>query len=127
MSAAKTHIQRRLVELMSDDANTTEADELLSIHNGAQLYYISPAGEASAARDVPHLAIYRLRSAAAADDRQGALPADATFLQVGGWTYPLVATPVLRTTWGAYIFPDPMAAVPGDDDDSAESDRSTFF
>lgn len=36
------------------------------------------------------------------------------FLQVGDWTYPLVArSPVLLTTDGLYVFPDPNAKVPG--------------
>ncbi len=93
------------------------ADELFEIAGGVQIFLIR--GDDTSVPSYPSsLKIFKFRpdspcfspstSAAAADE----LPA---FLQVGDWVYPLIPGrfPVLHSTYGAYIFPNPTAEFPG--------------
>ena len=101
-------------------ANTNNADLLCRIDTGVQIYFITPEGYVSAPSYPSCLSIYLLTDGphqASSATNCECLPA---FLQVGDWIYPLLPdqSPVLRTQWGSYIFPDVSSSVPGNLPDS---------
>jgi len=80
-----------------------DATALLVIPDGVQLFFITREGAVSAPSYPTSLAVYVFNEQAAALSS----PAPA-FLQVGEWVYPLLPgrSPVLRSDYGAYMFPD---------------------
>uniref|UniRef100_A0A8C6VNI6 Spartin n=1 Tax=Naja naja TaxID=35670 RepID=A0A8C6VNI6_NAJNA len=88
-----------------------DADELILIPHGVQIFYVSPDGQVSAPSYPGYLRIVKFldTDVATAHNRPPA------FLQVCDWLYPLMCSqsPVLSCSSGAYMFPDMMSQVPG--------------
>lgn len=89
--------------------HAAEGTALFSIPDGVQIFHITCEGFVSAPSYPTALHIVkfeepmeRIRGSQLAHD------APPAFIQVGDWFYPLVpgASPVLHTTFGAYLFPD---------------------
>eukprot|EP00058_Branchiostoma_floridae_P026117 XP_002611607.1 hypothetical protein BRAFLDRAFT_117149 [Branchiostoma floridae] len=74
----------------------TDADELLCIPDGVQIFYVSPDGHVSAPSYPGPLRVVKIPEQ------------NTTFLQVSDWLYPLVPgqSPALHSSNGAYMFPD---------------------
>ena len=96
-------------------ANTNNADLLCRIDTGVQIYFITPEGYVSAPSYPSCLSVYLLTDGPRQDVSATSCESLPAFLQVGDWVYPLLAdqSPVLRTQWGSYIFPDVSSSVPG--------------
>ncbi|XP_060626797.2 spartin isoform X2 [Anolis sagrei] len=88
-----------------------DADELILIPSGVQIFYVTPDGQVSAPSYPGYLRIVRFLDADAAV-AQNRPPA---FLQVCDWLYPLMCnqSPVLSCNTGVYMFPDLMSQVSG--------------
>ncbi|XP_062983030.1 spartin isoform X3 [Elgaria multicarinata webbii] len=88
-----------------------DADELILIPHGVQIFYVAPDGQVSAPSYPGYLRIVKFldTDAAAAQNRPPA------FLQVCDWLYPLMhnQSPVLSCNTGVYMFPDVMSQVSG--------------
>ncbi|XP_021569221.1 spartin isoform X2 [Carlito syrichta] len=88
-----------------------DADELILIPSGVQIFFVNPAGEVSAPSYPGYLRIVRFLDSSL----DAALNRPPGFLQVCDWLYPLVPdrSPVLKCTVGAYMFPDTMLQAAG--------------
>ncbi|XP_004453363.1 spartin isoform X3 [Dasypus novemcinctus] len=88
-----------------------DADELILIPNGVQIFFVNPAGEVSAPSYPGYLRIVRFLD----NSLDTVLNRPPGFLQVCDWLYPLVPdrSPVLKCTAGAYMFPDTMLQASG--------------
>ncbi|XP_055282220.1 spartin [Moschus berezovskii] len=88
-----------------------DADELILIPNGVQIFFVNPAGEVSAPSYPGYLRIVRFLD----NSLDAFLNRPPGFLQVCDWLYPLVPdrSPVLKCTVGAYMFPDTMLQASG--------------
>lgn len=88
-----------------------DADELILIPSGVQIFFVNPAGEVSAPSYPGYLRIVRFLD----NSLDSVLNRPPGFLQVCDWLYPLVPdrSPVLKCTVGAYMFPDTMLQAAG--------------
>ncbi|XP_025039115.1 spartin isoform X2 [Pelodiscus sinensis] len=88
-----------------------DADELILIPQGVQIFFVTPDGQVSAPSYPGYLRIVKFldTDSAMAQNRPPA------FLQVCDWLYPLMCnqSPVLCCNTGVYMFPDVMSQVPG--------------
>ena len=103
-------------ENLADSRNALQAvdgTELFVIEDGVQIFYITPEGYVSAPSYPSALGVYRLDG----PTNQGATNYERppAFLRIGDWTYPLLpgTSPMLRSDWGAYIFPDTSSPAVG--------------
>lgn len=87
----------------------TNGTQLFSIVDGVQIFFITPQGYVSAPSYPSSLHVVKF------EDQIGRIQETSAtsemppaFMQVGDWVYPLLpqASPILHTTYGAYIFPD---------------------
>ncbi|XP_075448210.1 spartin isoform X2 [Ascaphus truei] len=88
-----------------------DAEELILIPRGVQIFFVTPDGQVSAPSYPGYLRIVKFMDTSG-DMAQTRPPA---FLQVCDWLYPLMCTqsPVLRSNTGVYMFPDMMSQLPG--------------
>ncbi|XP_019353807.1 spartin isoform X1 [Alligator mississippiensis] len=88
-----------------------DADELILIPQGVQIFYVTPDGQVSAPSYPGYLRIIRFLDT----DSEMARNRPPAFLQVCDWLYPLMCdqSPVLCCNSGVYMFPDMMSQVPG--------------
>ena len=86
------------------------AEELFHLPDCVQIFFISSGGKVSTFSEPSTLRIFRFKEKLSDSETQ-------TFIQVGGWTHPLIpgASPVLEAANGAFMFPD----VYGEDDSSS--------
>ncbi|XP_038254246.1 spartin isoform X1 [Dermochelys coriacea] len=88
-----------------------DADELILILQGVQIFFVTPDGQVSAPSYPGYLRIVKFL------DTDGAMAQNRppAFLQVCDWLYPLMCnqSPVLCCNTGVYMFPDLMSQVPG--------------
>ncbi|KAM7179964.1 spartin isoform 3-T3 [Macrochelys suwanniensis] len=88
-----------------------DADELILIPQGVQIFFVTPDGQVSAPSYPGYLRIVKFL------DTDGAMAQNRppAFLQVCDWLYPLMCnqSPVLCCNTGVYMFPDLMSQVPG--------------
>uniref|UniRef100_A0A915J2M9 Senescence domain-containing protein n=1 Tax=Romanomermis culicivorax TaxID=13658 RepID=A0A915J2M9_ROMCU len=94
-------------ETLSCLGNVKNAEELLVIPDGVQLFYIK--GQETSIPSYPSsLKILKFSDCSSSNNKVKVdiMPA---FLQISDWVYPLSPgrSPVLHSTYGAYIFPDP--------------------
>lgn len=93
----------------SSNRLSTQGTELFSISEGVQIFYITPEGFVSAPSYPTSLHVICLEKPEDGEtDPRFNRETPPAFVQVGEWFYPLIpgASPVLHTTYGAYIFPD---------------------
>lgn len=92
--------------------HTKAAEEVLLIPNGVQVFFIK--GDETSVPSYPtSLKIFKFSPSTSPVTPSSSGP--PAFLQVGDWVYPLVPgrSPVLHSTYGAYIFPNPSVEDPG--------------
>lgn len=87
----------------TQDNSFSKASELMSIANGAQIYYIANDGSVSTPSYPTTLHIYSFDRNES--DRSNKVVA---FIKVGTWVYPLVPheSPAMKTNFDSYIFPN---------------------
>ena len=85
---------------------STQGTELFSLPEGVQIFHITREGYVSAPSYPTSLHVVKLQEGDV--DTYQASDSPPAFLQVGEWFYPLIpnASPVLHSTFGAYLFPD---------------------
>ncbi|XP_023774217.1 spartin [Cyanistes caeruleus] len=88
-----------------------DADELILIPQGVQIFFVTPDGQVSAPSYPGYLRIVKFLDT----DSEAARNRPPAFLQVCDWLYPLMCTqsPVLCCNTGVYMFPDTMSQIPG--------------
>ncbi|XP_032907202.1 spartin isoform X1 [Catharus ustulatus] len=88
-----------------------DADELILIPQGVQIFFVTPDGQVSAPSYPGYLRIVKFLDT----DSEAAQNRPPAFLQVCDWLYPLMCTqsPVLCCNTGVYMFPDTMSQIPG--------------
>ncbi|XP_054829669.1 spartin isoform X2 [Eublepharis macularius] len=88
-----------------------DADELILIPHGVQIFYVTPDGQVSAPSYPGYLRIVKFLDS----DEAVAQNRPPAFLQVCDWLYPLMChqSPVLSCSTGVYMFPDVMSQVSG--------------
>lgn len=98
-----TEVQNALNELNTDSSQyipQRDAKELFNIPEGVQIFFLKDDGHVSTFSEPNSLRIFQFQ--------QDSLDSTNTFLQVGGWTHPLIAgaSPCLQAENGAIMFPD---------------------
>ncbi|XP_035215297.1 spartin-like isoform X2 [Stegodyphus dumicola] len=85
---------------------STEVVELFSIPNDVQLFFVSYDGSVTASSSQTALTIYQFVDHDAISNGDTSRP--PAWLQIGGWTYPLVPgqSPAFESGYGALIFPN---------------------
>jgi hypothetical protein len=117
-SDLSSQVTSALEELQADPSLATpvqEADELFRLDDQVQIFFVTGDGRVSTFSEPVTLRIFRFRDGAKAADEGTADDGGPTvFLQVGGWTHPLVpgASPCLQAGNGAIMFPDIYADLP---------------
>ncbi|XP_042694973.1 spartin isoform X2 [Centrocercus urophasianus] len=88
-----------------------DADELILIPQGVQIFFVTPDGQVSAPSYPGYLRIVKFLDT----DSEMAQNRPPAFLQVCDWLYPLMCnqSPVLCCNTGVYMFPDMMSQIPG--------------
>ncbi|NXX22429.1 SPART protein, partial [Podargus strigoides] len=88
-----------------------DADELILIPQGVQIFFVTPDGQVSAPSYPGYLRIVKFMDT----DSEAAQNRPPAFLQVCDWLYPLMCnqSPVLCCNTGVYMFPDTMSQIPG--------------
>ena len=84
-----------------------EAEELFKLPDCVHIFFIAASGKVSTFSEPSTLRIFRFKETN--DDGE-----TKTFIQVGGWTHPLIpgASPVLEAGNGAFMFPDVYGDTP---------------
>ena len=107
-SNLSTEVQSAITELESDSSSyqPQNANELLKLENRVQIFFVTSDGHVSTFSAPETLRIFKFQ-----EDQE-----DSTtfFLQVGGWTHPLIqgASPCLQAENGAIMFPDIYSELP---------------
>ncbi|XP_069615062.1 spartin-like isoform X1 [Ranitomeya imitator] len=88
-----------------------DAEELILIPRGVQIFYVTPDGLVSAPSYPGYLRIIKFMDTSSEMDPNR----PPAFLQVCDWLYPLMSnqSPVLLSNNGVYMFPDLMSQLPG--------------
>ncbi|XP_038617496.1 spartin isoform X2 [Tachyglossus aculeatus] len=88
-----------------------DAEELILIPSGVQIFFVTPEGQVSAPSYPGYLRIVKFLDTTS----EAAQSRPPGFLQVCDWLYPLLPnqSPVLSCSTGVYMFPDAMSQVPG--------------
>jgi len=101
-------VQTALSELNADNTKyePQNAAELLRLENSVQIFFVTSDGKVSTFSAPETLRIFQFS--------QDQADSTSTFLQVGGWTHPLIpgASPCLQAENGALMFPDIYSDLP---------------
>lgn len=101
-------VQNALSELNADNTKyePQNAVELLRLENSVQIFFVTSDGKVSTFSAPETLRIFQFS--------QDQADSTSTFLQVGGWTHPLIpgASPCLQAENGAFMFPDIYSDLP---------------
>jgi len=101
-------VQSALTELNADNSKyePQNAAELLRLENSVQIFFVTSDGKVSTFSAPETLRIFQFA--------QDQTDSTSTFLQVGGWTHPLIpgASPCLQAENGALMFPDIYSDLP---------------
>jgi len=89
-------VQNAMTELDSDNTKYQSAREIFRLEDKVQIFFLTADGKVSTFSAPETLCVFQLEG-------EG-----GTFLQVGGWTHPLLndASPCLQSENGAIMFPD---------------------
>merc|ERR1711892_493983 len=103
-----TEVQNALNELNADNTKyeAQRANELLKLEDSVQIFFVTSGGKVSTFSAPETLRIFQFD--------QDQAESSSTFLQVGGWTHPLIpgASPCLQAENGAVMFPDIYSDLP---------------
>lgn len=107
-SNVSKEVKTALDELVADETQYVpqrEADELFNLVNGVQIFFVSSDGRVSTFSEPSSLRIFCFK------EKQGEEEWNPVFIQVNGWTHPLIpgASPALEAANGAIMFPDVYA------------------
>jgi len=101
-------VQNALSELNADNTKyePQNAAELLRLENSVQIFFVTSDGKVSTFSAPETLRLFQFS--------QDQADSTSTFLQVGGWTHPLIpgASPCLQAENGALMFPDIYSDLP---------------
>jgi hypothetical protein len=116
-SDLSSQVTSALEELQADPSLASplqEADELFRLDDQVQIFFVTGDGRVSTFSEPVTLRIFQFRDGAKAAVEGTADGGPTVFLQVGGWTHPLVpgASPCLQAGNGAIMFPDVYADLP---------------
>jgi len=108
-TALSTDVQTALNELNSDSSRykpEKDAKEVFNVPDKVQIFFVRGDGRVSTFSEPTSLRIFQFQ--------QNPEDSTNTFLQVGGWTHPLVpgASPCLQAENGAIMFPDIYSDTP---------------
>jgi len=107
-SNLSTEVQTAITDLESDSSTyqPQNANELLKIVDSVQIFFVTGDGHVSTFSAPETLRIFKFE-----EDQQDST---TNFLQVGGWTHPLIqgASPCLQAENGAIMFPDIYSDLP---------------
>jgi len=106
-------VHSALDELNADDSHYIpshpsgggrEAEELFLLPDCVHIFFVTGSGKVSTFSEPSTLRIFKFKDDATIPDTSDA----KTFIQVGGWTHPLIPgkSPVLEAGNGAFMFPD---------------------
>jgi len=100
-----SNVHSALDELNSDETHYVpqrEAEELFYLPDCVHIFFVRPDGKVSTFSEPNTLRIFRFKQP------QGSTEQPTNFIQVGGWTHPLIPgqSPVLEAGNGAFMFPD---------------------
>jgi len=105
-----SQVQSALNELESSDFHyePQNANEIFKLENSVQIFFVSASGHVSTFSAPETLRIFKFQQSPEDPDTVG------YFLQVGGWTHPLIAgaSPCLQAENGAIMFPDIYSDTP---------------
>jgi len=108
-SNLSAEVQDALNKLNSDDASyqPQSAHELIKLEQAVQIFFVTSDGHVSTFSAPETLRIFQFKESNEETSN--------VFLQVGGWTQPLVpgASPCLQAENGAIMFPDIYSELPG--------------
>jgi len=109
-SQLSSEVQQQLTDLQADDTHyePQNAHELFKLQDAVQIFFLSATGHVSTFSAPDTLRIFQFCES-------GTEEAANVFLQVGGWTQPLVpgTSPALLAENGAIMFPDIYSDQPG--------------
>jgi len=107
-TSLSTDVQNALNELQADNTKyePQNANELIKLENSVQIFFLTSDGKVSTFSAPETLRIFQFQKDSA--------ETSSTFLQVGGWTHPLIpgASPCLQAENGAIMFPDIYSDLP---------------
>jgi len=107
-----TEVQNALNELNADNSKyePRNASELFKLENSVQIFFVTSDGKVSTFSAPETLRIFQYNQQQNHHDEEST----STFLQVGGWTHPLIAgaSPCLQAENGAIMFPDIYSELP---------------
>merc|ERR1711872_265015 len=107
-----TEVQNALNELNADNSKyePRNASELFKLENSVQIFFVTSDGKVSTFSAPETLRIFQYNQQQNHHDEEST----STFLQVGGWTHPLItgASPCLQAENGAVMFPDIYSELP---------------
>ena len=98
------NVKEAFDDLLADESvylPQKEATELFNLPDSVHIFFISASGKVSTFSEPSTLRIFKFTNPDASDENK-------TFIQVGGWTHPLIpgASPVFEAGNGAFMFPD---------------------
>ena len=107
-SNLSSEVQTAITDLEADTSTyqPQNANELLKLENSVQIFFVTSDGHVSTFSAPETLRIFKFQ-----EDQEDAT---TNFLQVGGWTHPLIqgASPCLQAENGAIMFPDIYSELP---------------
>jgi len=100
---------RMMTSETNDSMSSSVQGEILFSMSRVQVFHVSASGEVTTPSNPETLHVIKFSE----EDTRGGAPA---FIEVGTWTYPLLKgrSPVLRSQFGGYMFPDLEGGVTGD-------------
>jgi len=108
-SNLSSEVTSAMSELEANDLHyePQNANEIFKLQDAVQIFFVSASGHVSTFSAPETLRIFKMLSAETVDS-------SAHFIQVGGWTHPLVpgASPCLQAENGAIMFPDIYSEAP---------------
>jgi len=108
-TSLSTEVQNALNDLNSDNSKyePQNANELFRLINSVHIFFLTSDGKVSTFSAPETLRIFQFQ--------ENSSDSTSTFLQVGGWTHPLIpeASPCLQAENGAIMFPDIYSDLPG--------------
>ena len=98
--------EKNIQNILNNNNDFTKATELLTLNNGAQIFYIANDGTVSTPSFPTTLSVYSFDEDVSSNIKNG--KQIVGFIRVGDWVYPLVPNegPGMKTNFNAYIFPN---------------------
>merc|ERR1711872_781988 len=112
MGSLSSEVNNAMSELQNNDFQyePQNANEIFKLENSVQIFFVSANGHVSTFSAPETLRIFKFQQ----NQDQDLEETTGYFLQVGGWTHPLIAgaSPCLQAENGAIMFPDIYSDTP---------------